>query len=724
LDLERLAHLVSAELQVRPAQVASAIALLDDGNTIPFVARYRKEATGNLDEEQLRAIEKRVEYLRHLAERQETALRTIAEQGKLTDELRGRIEGATTLQEVEDLYLPYRPKRRTRATIARERGLEPLAEIMQHKRILKGTPQQVAAPYCSEAVPTPDDALQGARDIIAEIVAEEAEGRSLVRAAMQRAGLLATRLRAGAEDAEAKYRDFYEYAERLAAMPPHRILAVNRGEKEGVLTVTLQLDDDALIGQLQARHAAPQGSILAGQVAEAVADGYQRLMRPALEREVRAARTAEAEAHATHVFGANLRALLLQPPLGPQRVLAIDPGFRTGSKVAIVDETGRYLAHTTIYPHAPQGRWEEAKETLRRALAHSQASVIAIGNGTASRETEALAAELIAEGADCAYVMVSEAGASVYSASKLAGQELPQLDVSIRGAVSIARRLQDPLAELVKIEPRSIGVGLYQHDVDQKELAGALTDVVESAVNHVGVNLNTASPALLQYVSGISARVAGNVVAKREELGRYSTRRQLLEVTGLGPKAFEQCAGFLKVPGGTDPLDSTTIHPESYGVCHQLLGRLGLTAREADLGARVRERWSALLGSGVTVTALAKELGCGVPTLEDMVANLLKPGRDPRDELPAPLLRRDVLHLEDLQEGMVLKGTVRNVVDFGAFVDIGVKHDGLVHVSELADRFVRNPLEVVSVGDVVDVRVLSVDLKRNRIALSMKGLSK
>ncbi|MHB1296416.1 MAG: Tex family protein [Anaerolineae bacterium] len=719
MDSSALAKQIAKELHLESAQVARTIALFDEGNTIPFVARYRKEVTGNLDEEQLRSIEARLAYLRNLDQRKQSVLASIAEQGKLTDDLQKRIEAATLLQEVEDLYLPYKPKRRTRATVARERGLEPLAQLMLEQNTTQGSPALLAANYVSEQVPTVEDALAGARDIVAEVVAEGADARAYVRTQMLAHAALRAKLAKKADDADGKYRLYYDLQEPLANLRPHRVLAINRGEREGILDVNLELDDAHLVSGLQASHVR-RNSIFKGELLAAIEDGYHRLMRPSIEREVRAERTAQAESHAIQVFGANLRSLLLQPPLHNVRALGLDPGFRTGTKVAAVDETGKLLATTTIYPHEPQKRWAEAKRTLLDLVRKLDIQVLAIGNGTASRETESLAAELIADGAPCAYVMVSEAGASVYSASRLAGAELPQLDVSLRGAVSIARRLQDPLAELVKVEPRSIGVGLYQHDVDQKELEQALEAVVESAVNHVGVDVNTASPELLRYVSGLTARVAAAIVAQRDEKGPFHTRQELLAVKGLGAKAFQQAAGFLKIRNGADPLDSTFIHPESYGVCHQLLALMGLSGREADLAGRVRKGWEALQSQRLTSAALAARLGIGVPTLEDMLSDLLKPGRDPRDDLPAPILRTDVLKIEDLREGMQLRGTVRNVVDFGAFVDIGVKHDGLVHVSEMADRYVHNPLEVVSVGDVVDVRVLQVDVERGRVSLTMK----
>jgi len=719
---DTIVQTIVAELGLRRGQVEHTVALLDDGNTIPFVARYRKEATGGLDEEQLRSISRRLEYLRNLEARKETVLQSIDEQGALTEELRERILSATVLQEVEDLYLPYRPKRRTRATVARERGLQPLADMMLAQEVTKGHPGLYAANYVSDEVPTAEDALAGARDIAAEVVAEDADTRALVRQRMLSSAALVSAKAEDADDPQGKYRMYYEYREAISSIPPHRLLAIRRGEREGVLSIDLETDDEALVEAVCARNVRNRRSVFTDELEAAIADGYKRLLRPSIEREVRSARLEEAEAHAIRVFGANLRGLLLQPPLRGVRVLGIDPAYRTGCKLAAVDETGKYLGSDTIYPHAPQKDWAGAKRSLVDMLSRFDLQVIAIGNGTASRETEALVAEVISEGADAAYVMVSEAGASVYSASPLAARELPGLDVSVRGAVSIARRLQDPLSELVKIEPCSIGVGLYQHDVDQRTLAEALDAVVESAVNYVGVDVNTASTALLQYVAGITARVAGAIVAHRDEHGPFRRREDLLAVKGLGAKSFEQSAGFLKIPDGDEPLDNTFIHPESYQAAYALLKRMGLTGREADLPRRVAEGWEELQERGETTRSLAEALGVGVPTLEDMLANLLKPGRDPREDLPAPILRTDVLSMEDLREGMVLKGTVRNVVDFGAFVDIGVKQDGLVHISEMADHYVRDPLEVVSVGDVVDVRVLSVDMDRGRIGLSMKGL--
>jgi uncharacterized protein len=706
---------IAQELGLKADQIARTVQLLDEDNTIPFIARYRKEVTGGLDEEQLRAIQARLNYLRHLEERKETVLKSIAEQGKLTPELEAKIRAAMVLQEVEDLYLPYKPKRRTRATVARERGLEPLAELILAQEVTEGTLEQFAQDYLSEEVPTVEDAYAGARDIVAEVVSEDADLRKMVRERTFYKGRLVCAVADASLDPQGKYQMYYEYSEPLKDVRPHRLLAVNRGEKEGVLKVKVEAPVEEIMAAVEGRYLKNERSIFAAQAKEAAADGYRRLIAPSIERELRGTRTEGADDHAIRVFATNLRNLLLQPPLRGKRVMGIDPGYRTGCKVALVDETGKFLGGTTIYPHEPQKQWDETKKVLVNLVIKGNVDVIAIGNGTASRETEALAAEVIAEAGRGAYVIVNEAGASVYSASPLAREELPDMDVSMRGAVSIARRLQDPLAELVKIEPRSVGVGLYQHDVNQKKLAETLDAVVESAVNHVGVDLNTASPALLQYVSGINKRVAKAIVRYRDEHGPFQSRQELKKVKGIGDKGFEQSAGFLKIPTGENPLDNTFIHPESYGVVEHLFAFMDVRGDEPDLAQRVKT-----FRAENDLAELAEVLEVGLPTLTDIFDNLIKPGRDPRDELPKPILRSDVLKMEDLREGMILKGIVRNVVDFGAFVDIGVKQDGLVHVSQMADRYVKNPLEVVSVGDVVEVRVISVDPERGRIGLSMK----
>ena len=712
-------HLIIAtiahELGLEADQIACAVQLLDEDNTVPFIARYRKEVTGGLDEEQLRTIQARLRYLRRLEERKETVLKSIAEQGKLTPGLEAKIRAAMVLQEVEDLYLPYKPKRRTRATTARERGLEPLAGLILAQGVTEGTLEQFAQAYLSEEVPNVKDAYAGARDIVAEVVSEDADLRKAVRERTFGQGLLVCTVADASLDPQGKYHMYYEYAEPLKAIPPHRLLAINRGQKEGVLKVKVEAPVDEIRAEVQGRYLKNRHSVFAAQVREAAADGYKRLIAPSIERGLRGTCTDEADDHAIKVFAANLRNLLLQPPLRSKIVMGIDPGYRTGCKVTLVDETGKFSGGTTIYPHAPQKQWDEARDILVNLVTWGNVDVIAVGNGTASRETEALAAEVIAEAGRGAYVMVNEAGASVYSASPLAREELPDMDVSMRGAVSIARRLQDPLAELVKIEPRSVGVGLYQHDVDQKKLAETLDTVVESAVNHVGVDLNTASPALLQYVSGVNKQVSTAIVRHRDEHGPFKARRELRKVKGIGEKGFEQSAGFLKIPAGENPLDNTFIHPESYPVVEGLFTLMGVRGNEPDLARRVKA-----FRVENDLAELADVLEVGLPTLTDIFDNLIKPGRDPRDELPKPILRSDVLKMEDLREGMILKGTVRNVVDFGAFVDIGVKQDGLVHVSKMADRYVRNPLEVVSVGDVVEVKVISIDLERGRIGLSMR----
>ena len=712
---------ISADLNVRAGQVARSIELFDADNTVPFVARYRKEVTGGLDEAQLRTILERLTYLRNLEARKETVLNSIEEQDKLTEELRARIEAATTLQAVEDLYLPYKPKRRTRATIARERGLEPLAETMLAQDLNAGDPAAIAADFVGEDVPTSEEALAGARDIIAENVAEDADIRASVRERTRDEAWLVVSLTDPSKDERGVYEGYYDYREKLSQIPPHRLLAINRGEREGILKVKLDEPEGELVYRVQNRLVTNPRSIFSDHIREAVADGYKRLLAPSIETELRGEVTGVSDDSAIETFGANLRQLLLQPPIRGKTVIGIDPGFRTGCKVALVDPTGKFLEGVTIYPHEPQGRWDEAKDVLL-ALIEGGADVIAIGNGTASRETETLAAEVLGQARsqveperELAYVIVNEAGASVYSASKLARAEFPELDVSMRGAISIARRLQDPLAELVKIDPKSIGVGLYQHDVNQKQLASTLDAVVESAVNHVGVDVNTASAPLLSYIAGINRNVANAIVKHREQNGPFRNRRELKQVKGLGDKTYEQAIGFLKIPEGEQPLDNTFIHPESYPVIERLFEYLGVQGDEPDLAVRVER-----LGQEESLADLADLLGVGEPTLIDILEALAKPGRDPRDELPPPLLRQDVLSMEDLKEGMILTGTVRNVVDFGAFVDIGVKQDGLVHISQLADRFVKNPFEVVSVGDIVKVKVIKIDAARGRIGLSMR----
>ncbi len=718
------AETIASEMGIQPRQVARSTELFDGDNTVPFVARYRKEATGGLDEVQLRVIKERLAYLRNLDARKETVLGSIQEQGKLDDELRARIEDASSLQEVEDLYLPFKPKRRTRATIARERGLEPLAQIILAQEVIDGDLATVAAPFVREAVPTIEDAYAGARDIVAETVAEDADLRAAVRAQTWDAAWLVVSEADASKDERGVYRMYYDYREKLSVVAPHRLLAINRGEREGVLKVKLERPDGDISRLIGSKVVTNPRSIFADQIRQAVADGYQRLLAPSIERELRSKPTETSDEHAIQTFSANLRQLLLQPPLRGKTMVGIDPGYRTGCKLALVDPTGKFVTGTTIYPHQPQKQWDQAGTVLMGLVQEHGVEVIAIGNGTASRETEGLAAEVVAEvsrsgpqGRAVGYVMVSEAGASVYSASDLARTEFPDLDVSMRGAVSIARRLQDPLAELVKIDPQSIGVGLYQHDVNQKQLAEALDAVVESAVNHVGVDVNTASASLLSYVAGINRRQANAIVKHRDQNGPFRSRQDLQQVTGLGDKTYQQAIGFLKIAGSDQPLDNTFIHPESYPVVGRLFEYLGVRGDEKDLPAKIEA-----LSHEEKLSDLAALLEVGEPTLADILQSLARPGRDPRDGLPAPVLRRDVLQMEDLREGMVLTGTVRNVVDFGAFVDIGVKQDGLVHVSQMADRYVKNPFDVVGVGDVVKVTVIQIDLERGRIGLSMKGV--
>ncbi|MRG27501.1 Tex family protein [Laceyella tengchongensis] len=709
MDQQQMFQLIATETAVKPTQVKAAVELIEEGNTIPFIARYRKERTGELDEEQLRAIEERYHYLTQLNQRKEEVIRLIDEQGKLTDELTQKIMQSTKLQEVEDLYLPFRPKRKTRASIAREKGLEPLARLMAESS--QAEPVQAAAASYVDAekgVDSADAALQGAMDILAEELSEDADIRKWVREYTWKHGMLVSK----AKDAEARtvYEMYYDYSEPVHKMPPHRILAVNRGEREEVLKVKIEVDEEKIFLRLAKWFAVPAHAYLT----QVVQDSYKRLIAPSIEREVRAQMTEQAEEQAIRIFSENLRPLLLQPPVRGKMVLGVDPAYRTGCKWAVVDDTGKMLEVGVIYPTPPQNKVAEAKAEVLALLDKYPIDIIAIGNGTASRETEAFIADVIKEAKrPVYYIIVNEAGASVYSASKIAKEEFPDLDAARRSAVSIARRLQDPLAELVKIDPKSVGVGQYQHDVSQKRLSESLTHVVESAVNYVGVDVNTASPSLLSYVSGISATVAKNIVKRREEVGRFTKRTDLKEVPRLGAKTYEQCIGFMRIHDGENPLDQTPIHPESYAVVGRLFAELGLELEQIGSDA-CKERLKQ-----VDVESMAERLACGVPTLKDIIEALLRPGRDPRDELPKPLLRSDVLKLEDLHVGMQLQGTVRNVVDFGAFVDIGLKNDGLVHISRLSERFVKNPMDVVTVGDIVDVWVYNVDVERERVGLSM-----
>ena len=702
---------VAHDLALELNRVTSATQLFDDGNTIPFVARYRKEVTGSLDEDQLRQISARVQYRRNMEERRATILHSMAEQGALTPELAADIKKADTRQRLEDLYRPYKPKRRTRATRAREKGLQPLADLILNQT-LNGQRDELAATFLNDAVPSIKEAFAGACDIVAEAISDDPQVRTTMRKLVQRHGTFAIELANADKDPEGVYQMYYNFYGDFSGLKPHQILAINRAEREAVLKIRMEVPEAEALGLLSQHYPVDMGSPVAEDLLAARKDGYQRLLFPAIEREVRRERTANADAHAIQVFATNLRALLLQPPLRGQVVLGIDPGYRTGCKVAVVDATGKLLDTRTIYP----GRHDEqAQATLRHLITKHQVTVIDIGNGTGSRETESLVATLINEEKfPIKYTIVSEAGASVYSASKLARAELPDLDVSLRGAVSIARRLQDPLAELVKITPKSIGVGLYQHDVNQKSLSNALDTVVESTVNTVGADLNTASPALLRHISGIGPKMAQTIVNYRDEHGAFPTRADLRAVPGLGPKTFEQAAGFLRLPASANVLDKTPIHPESYGVAQAVLALLDVDLDSPDFPQAIRT-----VRHTLNLDELAADLGTGRPTLEDILEALARPGRDLRDDLQGPVLRSDVLSIEDLREGMQLKGTVRNVVDFGAFVDIGVKRNGLIHISRMGTGYVRDPHDKVSVGDVVDVTVLDVDMKRGRIRLEL-----
>ena len=713
---------LARELNLREKQVQSTVQLLDEGNTIPFIARYRKEVTGELNEEVLRQLEERLNYVRNLESRKEEVIRIIGEQEKLTPELEKAIRKAVKLQEVEDLYRPYKPKRRTRASIAKEKGLEPLAMMIYDQIIVSGNIEELVTPFISVelGVSTVEDALQGAMDIVAEIFSDDAGLRKYVREITFAEGVLETL--AKKEGEVSSFEMYYEYKEPVAKLPPHRILAINRGEKEAFLAVKIAPPVEKIQAGLQSKVMVNNKALFRQELVAALEDAYKRLILPSIEREIRAELTAKGEEQAIKVFAANLKNLLLQPPVRGQVVLGLDPGFRTGCKVAVVDEIGKVLDLGVIYPHPPQKKWDDAKGKVKDLVKKHGVNIITIGNGTASRETEAMTAEIIGELAEkVVYIIVSEAGASVYSASKLAAQEFPDLDVSMRSAISIARRLQDPLAELVKIEPKAVGVGQYQHDVAPKELDQALTGVVESAVNSVGVDLNTASPALLQYVAGIKPAIAKSIVAFREVQGRFVRREQLKKVPRLGEQTFIQCAGFLRLPEGINPLENTPVHPESYGIAQELLNKIGYQAEDIRTNKLTEIRVKL---NNLDLYPLAGELGAGLPTLRDIVEAISKPGRDPRDELPKPLFHQEVTSLANLKPGMLLQGTVRNVVDFGAFVDIGVKHDGLVHISQLSNKFIKHPMEAVAVGDIVNVKVLSVDMQRERVSLTMKDLHK
>lgn len=716
-------HILSQELDIKRQQVEAAVSLIDEGNTIPFIARYRKEATGALTDEQLRNLHDRLVYLRNLQEKKEQVLGAIREQGSLTPELEKQIAEAMTQVAVEDLYRPYRPKRRTRATMAKEKGLESLARVIERQDADQSL-QDIAKKYVSEesGVTDPAEAIGGALDILAEELADRADVRTLLRDVTRVQGIL--RCTAKDQEADTVYEQYYDFEEPLKKMAGHRILAINRGEKEKILTVHIEAPVEAILGYLRKLLITNREADTAPYLSDMAEDAYKRLIAPAIERELRAEMTERAQDGAIRVFGKNLQQLLMQPPMSGVVTLGWDPAFRTGCKLAVVDETGKVLDTAVIYPTAPtnEAKQAQARRVLRQMIEKYHIGVLSVGNGTASRESEQFIADFLKkEGMHIPYVIVNEAGASVYSASPLATEEFPQYDVGQRSAASIARRLQDPLAELVKIEPKAIGVGQYQHDMNQKKLEESLGGVVEDCVNRVGVDLNTASAPLLSYISGISQAVAKGIVAYREANGRFVTRKDLLKVPKLGPKAFLQCAGFLRIAGGEEPLDATAVHPESYDAARALLEKLGYDknglrenglAQIAGISKKIRD-----------YSSLAEEIGIGEPTLRDMVAELEKPGRDPRDDMPKPILRQDVLEITDLTEGMILKGTVRNVIDFGAFVDIGVHQDGLVHISQITDRYIKHPLEVLQVGDVVDVKILSVDVKKKRIGLTMRGLS-
>ena len=717
--MESMFAIIAKELGVKPGQVESAVTLLDEGNTVPFIARYRKEVTGELQDEQLRTIEERIKYLRNLEARRQEIINAITEQEKMTDELMASLMKAVKLQELEDLYLPYRPKKRTRAMIARERGLEPLADMILNDTVTSGNPLDIAMEYISEEVPTPEDAIQGASDIVAEIVSDSADFRATLRKRMWKEGFIQAEL---VEDNEHKdqFLQYNEYAEPVRQMPSHRILAVNRGEKLGALKLALTVPDESYIQYMVRGITNNEQSIFSDVKASAVADAYKRLMFPALERDIRNELTESADEQAIKVFGVNLKNLLLQPPLAGHVIMGLDPGYRTGCKMAIIDAQGNVLDYGAYYLTNSEKLKQEAQKKLAEKIRKFKVTLLSIGNGTASYETEQFASKMIEEEKlDCHYIITNEAGASVYSASKLAIDELPDLDVTIRGAVSIARRVQDPLAESVKIDPKSIGVGQYQHDVNQKQLTHTLDQVVESVVNHVGVELNTASPAILQHIAGISGTVAKNIVTFRQENGGFTSRKQLLKVPRLGPAAFTQCAGFLRLNGAKNPLDNTSVHPESYELAERIIGELGFTLKDLQDKSQLEALQVKL--PLVDVDKMAHKLDAGVPTVRDIIAALAKPGRDPREDLPAPLTRKHVVSLEDIKVGTVVKGTVHNVVDFGAFIDFGLKTNGLLHRSELCTAK-QHPSDVLAVGDIIEAEIISVDVKRNRIGLSVKSL--
>lgn len=709
---------LSKELNLRENQVKNTIELIDAGNTIPFIARYRKEVTGGMSDEVLRDFFERLTYLRNLETRKEEIIRLIDEQGKLTDELKIQIENAEIMAELEDLYRPYKQKKRTKATIAKEKGLEPLANIIYLQKEKNKSREEIAKEFINEekGVNSPEEAISGALDIIAETVSDNADYRKEIRKVTFEHAILVSK--AVKPEEKTVYDMYYDYKEPVNKIPPHRILAINRGEKEGILKTKLEFDTEGILNYLQ-KEIITGKSIFEEDIKNSIADSYKRLIAPSIETEIRGSITDVADESAIKVFGVNVKNLLLQAPIKNMTVMGFDPAYRTGCKIAVIDDTGKVLATTTVYPTEPQNDVIGAKKELIELIKKYNINMIAIGNGTASRESEQFVANMLKEvNREVYYTIVSEAGASVYSASKLATEEYPDINVSLRGAISIARRLQDPLAELVKIDPKSIGVGQYQHDVNQKRLDETLTGVVEDTVNKVGVDLNTATPSLLSYVSGISKTVASNIVKYREEKGKFKNRKELLKVSKLGPAAFVQCSGFLRIADGDNLLDNTAVHPESYEVAEKLLESLGYDLKKVKTidQNELKNKLDML-----DVINTASELNVGVPTLKDIIEELKKPGRDPREDMPKPILRSDVLKIEDLKEGMELTGTVRNVIDFGAFVDIGVKHDGLVHISEMSNKFVKNPMEIVSVGDIVKVKVLKVDLEKQKVSLTMKG---
>lgn len=712
--MDRVKETLKKEFNLKDFQVENTIKLIDEGNTIPFIARYRKEATGSLSDEVLRNFYDRLTYLRNLEEKKQDTIRLIDEQGKLTEEIKAKIENATTLQEVEDIYRPFRPKRRTRATIAKEKGLEPLAKVISSNEVTDGDVEEYAKPYLNENVPTVEEAYQGAMDIIAEDISDDADIRKYIRSFTWNNGIIVTQ---ALKQERSPYEMYYDYKEAVKTIPPHRILAINRAEREKYISVKIEIDSERIINRL-IESKVNKASIFAEYYKKAIEDSYKRLIAPSIEREIRNTLTEKAEEKAIIVFKENLKSLLLQPPIKGHVVMGFDPAYRTGCKIAIVDETGKLLDTATIYPTPPQNDFENSKKVLKELIEKYNVTLIALGNGTASRESEMFIAELIKElSREVKYVIVNEAGASVYSASPIGTEEFPNINVSLRGAISLARRLQDPLAELVKIDPKSIGVGQYQHDVDQKKLGDALNGVVEDCVNSVGVDLNTASVSLLKYVSGINAAIAKNIVEYRNQIGKFTNREQLKNVKRLGEATFTQCAGFLRILDGDNIFDSTAVHPERYETLEKLLKKFGYKKEKLDR-KKLKDFANSLEEYGLE--KISEEYDIGLPTLYDIVSELKKPGRDPREDLPKPILRSDVMTINELKPGMELMGTVRNVTDFGCFVDIGVHTDGLVHISEMSQNYIKHPLDVVSVGDIVKVRVLSVDIERNRISLSMK----